>query len=251
MMLLYTMSIHNSFAQLVSNADALRKTNDVGNADFTGSKPDDVIVSTDSSENNGGLRTGLSPTGVWFGTLSPLALSLYTSGIARVTIQPTGIVNFLNSIDIKGTTTTEVLTITGGADIAEPFELSDEAKLTEGTVVIIDETQAGKLKISDKAYDTCVAGIVSGAGGIRPGLTLQQNEKLSGSVYITLVGRIFVRATATNGRIRPGDLLTTSNIPGHAMKVKDTTLSQGAIIGKALGSLNKGEGLVLVLVNLQ
>ena len=53
--------------------------------------------------------------------------------------------------------------------------------------------------------------------------------------------------------IKPGDLLTTSEVPGHAMKATDRERWDGAIIGKAMSSLESGEGLVLVLVlvNLQ
>ena len=58
-------------------------------------------------------------------------------------------------------------------------------------------------------------------------------------------------ADASKGPIQPGDLLTTSNTPGHAMKVTDYTRAQGATIGKAMGSLDEGQGLVLVLVALQ
>ena len=39
--------------------------------------------------------------------------------------------------------------------------------------------------------------------------------------------------------------------PGHAMKVADYTKTQGAIIGKALSSVDEGHRLVLVLVTLQ
>ena len=51
--------------------------------------------------------------------------------------------------------------------------------------------------------------------------------------------------------IQPGDLLTTSDTPGHVMKVSDHDKAQGSIIGKAMSSLDKGKGLVLVLVSLQ
>jgi len=44
-------------------------------------------------------------------------------------------------------------------------------------------------------------------------------------------------------------LLTTSDTPGHAMKVTDYPKAQGAIIGKAMSSLGQGRGLVLVLVS--
>ena len=45
--------------------------------------------------------------------------------------------------------------------------------------------------------------------------------------------------------------MTTSNVSGHAMKVTDHTKANGAILGKAMTSLEKGTGLVLVLVSLQ
>ncbi len=51
--------------------------------------------------------------------------------------------------------------------------------------------------------------------------------------------------------IKPGDLLTTSSTKGHAQKVLDPTQAIGAIVGKALGSLEKGKGKISVLVMLQ
>jgi hypothetical protein len=53
------------------------------------------------------------------------------------------------------------------------------------------------------------------------------------------------------GPIGAGDMLTTSNTPGHAMKVNDQARSQGATLGKAMSPLKSGKGLVLVLVSLQ
>jgi hypothetical protein len=46
-------------------------------------------------------------------------------------------------------------------------------------------------------------------------------------------------------------LLTTSATPGHAMKVSNHAKAQGAILGKAMSGLEKGRGMVLVLVTLQ
>ena len=68
---------------------------------------------------------------------------------------------------------------------------------------------------------------------------------------VALTGRVYALASACNGAIVPGDLLTTSDVPGHAMKATDRQRCNGAIIGKAMSSLTEGEGLVLVLVNLQ
>jgi hypothetical protein len=68
---------------------------------------------------------------------------------------------------------------------------------------------------------------------------------------VALTGRVYCWADASDGPIQPGDLLTTSNVPGHAMKVTDHGQAQGAIIGKAMTGLEASRGLVLVLVSLQ
>jgi hypothetical protein len=72
-----------------------------------------------------------------------------------------------------------------------------------------------------------------------------------GDYPVALTGRVYCWADAANGSIGPGDLLTTSDTPGHAMKVTDHAKAQGAILGKAMSSLENGKGLVLVLVSLQ
>ena len=92
---------------------------------------------------------------------------------------------------------------------------------------------------------------VSGANGVKPGITLHQEGALEGGQNVALSGRVYVLADASNGPIKPGDLLTTSNLAGHAMKVTNHAGAQGAILGKAMGSLQNGSGMVLVLVSLQ
>src|SRR5207249_466005 len=109
----------------------------------------------------------------------------------------------------------------------------------------------GKLKLSDQAYDNRVAGIVSGANGINPGIALHQDGALEGGQNVALSGRVYVLADATSGAIHPGDLLTTSDTPGHAMRVTEHAKAQGAILGKAMSALKEGKGMVLVLVTLQ
>ena len=153
-------------------------------------------------------------------------------------------------LDVRGTIRTGVLTITGGSDLAEPFLMS-AGGAAKGSVMVIDDDHPGRLKISDHAYDQRVAGIVSGANGINPGISLQQEGALEGGQNVALSGRVYVLADAAFGAIKPGDLLTTSSTPGHAMKAARHSRSQGAILGKAMGSLKEGRGMVLVLVTLQ
>lgn len=153
-------------------------------------------------------------------------------------------------LDVRGNTRTCVLTITGGCDLAEPFDTTT-AGIPPGSVVVIDPSQPGKLKLSEKPYDRKVAGVVSGANGVNPGITLSQSGVIEGGINVALTGRVYVQADASNGSIEPGDLLTTSDTPGHGMKVTDYAKAQGAIIGKAMSCLENGRGLVLILVNLQ
>ncbi len=150
----------------------------------------------------------------------------------------------------NGVTTVKVLTITGGADLAEPFKVGSHG-IRKGSVVVIDDQHPGQLMLSDRPYDTRVAGIVSGANGIHPGIALHQDDLMNGDQNVALSGRVYALADAAYGPISPGDLLTTSGTPGRAMKVTDHARAQGAILGKAMSSLKQGKGLVLVLVSLQ
>lgn len=144
------------------------------------------------------------------------------------------------------------ITIEGGADVAEPFEVSSPSgEIPQGSVVVIDEENPGLLKVSSQPYDTRVAGVLSGANGINPGIQMQQQGLLEGGKNVALTGRVYVLADAASGAIKPGDLLTTSATPGHAMKVSDRAKAQGAILGKAMTGLKEGQGMVLVLVTLQ
>ncbi|MBL9120824.1 MAG: hypothetical protein JNL80_13015 [Phycisphaerae bacterium] len=149
---------------------------------------------------------------------------------------------------------TPVLQITGGSDLAEGFDVAShgDVKPEAGMIVCIDPANPGKLVLSSKAYDRTVAGVISGANGIKPGMVMgQENSIANGLLPVALTGRVYVHVETSAGGIEPGDMLTTSDVPGFAMKVTDPNRCHGAIIGKAMSGLSEGErGLVLVLVNL-
>lgn len=158
----------------------------------------------------------------------------------------------------RGRVITQELEITGGADLSEQFDIHSAAAdgvavdAEAGMVVCIDPVNPGKLVVSSSAYDPTVAGVVSGAGGVRPGMLMgQRSSAADGAHPVALTGRVYVHCDASHGAIRPGDLLTTSATPGHAMKVSDPQRAHGAVLGKAMSSLDAGRGLVLVLVSLQ
>jgi hypothetical protein len=118
--------------------------------------------------------------------------------------------------------------------------------------VEIDPDNPGQLRKARGAYNKRVAGVVAGANGLSKGIVLGNLEGSEDHTPIAMSGRVWVYADATHEAIEPGDLLTTSDLPGHAMKASDPSRAHGAVIGKAMTRLEKGKtGMVLVLVNLQ
>jgi hypothetical protein len=152
-----------------------------------------------------------------------------------------------------GRVTVGELEIVGGADLSEPFRVTPgDVLVVPGMVMVIDDANPGFLRPCDSSYDAKVAGVISGAGGVNPGVLMsQKSTDADGSHPVALTGRVYVWADADVSPIKPGDMLTTSATPGHAQRALDKERSNGAVIGKAMSGLEKGRGLVLVLVNLQ
>jgi hypothetical protein len=134
------------------------------------------------------------------------------------------------------------------SDFAEHFDLAD-VETEPGTVTAID--QDGNLRPSIQPYDKKVAAVVSGAGNFRPAIVLGKQEQSSRRMAIALVGKVYCKVDANNSPIEVGDLLTTSATPGCAMKVADPFQAFGCVIGKALRPIQKGYGLIPILVSLQ
>jgi hypothetical protein len=139
--------------------------------------------------------------------------------------------------------------LTGAADCAEEFDIVGGEAIEPGTVMVLDDE--GALRPSAHAYDRRVAGVISGAGGYRPGIVLDKQASLGNRSPVALLGKVFCRVDARYGPIAVGDLLTTSDTPGHAMRATDPRQAFGAVIGKALRPLREGQGLIPVLIALQ
>lgn len=157
---------------------------------------------------------------------------------------------FRGNVIILGATSGDtILELGEGLDYAEEFDVSQKDGITPGSVLIIDPDNPGKLTVSHKAYDSRVAGIVAGAKGLGSGVRLGTGQS---DHDVALAGRVYCNVDASETDIEPGDLLTTSSLPGYAMKVTDYARTQGAILGKAMERLEKGQkGQILVLVTLQ
>jgi hypothetical protein len=133
-------------------------------------------------------------------------------------------------------------------DVAEEFEV-DDADVEPGTVVVFDSD--GRLSACRRAYDTKVAGVIAAAGTCRPAILLGRVAASGTRLPIALVGKTYCRAHARAAPIEVGDLLTTSDLTGCAMKASDPVRAFGAVIGKALKGLESGTGPIPILVALQ
>lgn len=136
-----------------------------------------------------------------------------------------------------------------GADCAEEFAVADAASAEPGTVMVLDDHE--NLSPSQSAYDRRVVGVVSGAGLYKPGIVLDGAHGGVNRSRIGLLGKVFCKVDADIAPVEVGDLLTTSETPGYAMKALDPERSFGAVLGKALKPLKSGQELIPILVALQ
>jgi hypothetical protein len=155
---------------------------------------------------------------------------------------------FEGKVTVTGDLTAHDVFVAGG-DCAEEFDIAEAVEREPGMVMVLN--QAGTLQPGQQAYDKRVAGVISGAGAYKPGLILDKRGSSEGRMPIALVGKVYCQVDAQYASIEIGDLLTTSPTPGHAMKASDPFKAFGAVVGKALSSLDAGQGLIPILIALQ
>jgi len=204
------------------------------------------VFGNSSSDKNAGVtgRNVGNGSGV-------VGLSLHNAGVFGRSEQAIGIVGeggdaaalFRGTVRVEGDITVSGDVVLSGADYAEALSTTDP-DIEAGNVVVLGPD--GGVHLCDRDYDTAVAGIVSGAGGVKPAIVLDRHE---GSADVALIGKVWCKADADPAPIRPGDLLTTSATIGHCRRVTEPARAFGAVIGKALTPLCSGQGLVRVLVS--
>ena len=160
-----------------------------------------------------------------------------------------GTVNPTAKLHVNGSIRTTGDIVLENADCAEEFDANPGAIVEPGTVMAL--TDEGDVAESKQPYDRRVAGVVTGAGAFKPAIVLDRRDDATDRVAIALLGKVFCKIDADYGAIAVGDMLTTSATPGHAMRASDPQRSFGAVLGKALGGLSAGRGLVPILVALQ
>lgn len=155
---------------------------------------------------------------------------------------------FEGNVAVSGTITVGGDVVLQNADCAEDFDVA-EIDLPAGTVVVMGGD--GNVQPCDSEYATNVVGIISGAGGLRPGITLDRRASAMPRMPVALMGKVYCKVDARLSPVSVGDLLTTSETCGHAMRASDPSRAFGSVIGKALGALAQGQGMIPVLVALQ
>jgi len=122
------------------------------------------------------------------------------------------------------------------ADLAERYEA--DAVYEEGTVLVIGGEK--EVTTTNQFADTRVAGIVSKTPAYMMNSAAGSDET---HPYIALKGRVPCKVL---GYVKKGDLIVTSSTPGYGCAA--SSVSAGAVIGKALGSQSEGLGIIEVLV---
>jgi hypothetical protein len=203
---------------------------------FTGTV--DVTAGTLKSKSlTTGLATGAGSDGTITGQWSLLSSSQidFTAGTLKSTTLTTGTDTNPGTIQgywsLSGTSRLQATY----ADLAEYYEGDQEYE--PGTVLIFGGDK--EVTTTVEMNDTRSAGIVT----TNPAYIMNQ-EQTGIKVCVALAGRVPCKVV---GRVRKGDLLTTSATAGYAVKATNPTL--GSIIGKALENKDYGEaGVIQVAV---
>ena len=113
------------------------------------------------------------------------------------------------------------------------------------------QIQSSRVLKSNISHDLAALEAQAGGRDKVAQLLIEGDPEIDMEVPLAVVGIVPCKVTAQNGPIREGDLLVTSSRAGYAMKGVDRRRMLGAVVGKALEPLDKGDGVIQVLVTLQ
>jgi hypothetical protein len=172
-----------------------------------------------------------------------------TAGASGGTIL-VGRVSGVNKFRVDGTGTVFATAYnTGGADFAESVEaVGGKDAYEPGDVLVIDRNKKRAVALASEPYSTRVAGIYSTQPGVLASPYVMDDPRKAAEIPLAVIGIVPCKVSDENGPIEAGDMLVTSSTPGRAMKGVDRNRMLGAVVGKALGPLPEGKGVIQVLV---
>lgn len=233
----------NNLAYKISGASNWANQNLIGHW-WTGSQ-DAISIQVPGGGANAANLVMLASGNVGIGTTSPSA-TLEIDGNIKLTSGSGASITFADG----SVQTTAYNGVACGGDFAESVDVTGNRKRFEpGDVLAIDPSRPGKFIKSSTPYSTSVLGVYS----TKPGVVGRRltGPKSPDEVPMAMVGIVPTKVSAENGSIHPGDLLVSSSTPGYAMRGTDRSRMLGAVIGKALGNLESGKGVIEVGVTLQ
>jgi hypothetical protein len=190
------------------------------------------------------------------------ASSSNANPVLKLNRHPSSTSNFIDGINWDGgVTSTRKFHIDGngtyiaGSDFAEVFEaVGGKEAFEPGDVVVVSENGKQSVEKSSHPYDTRVVGVYSTRPGVLGADKNGETRIDEHDIPVAITGIVPTKVCTENGAIRPGDLLTTAARSGYAMRATPHTINgvdvypTGTIIGKALETLQDGEGVMKVLI---
>lgn len=124
------------------------------------------------------------------------------------------------------------------ADVAEKY--AADQPYSPGTVLEIGGSN--EVTQTTQSVSSRIAGVVSTA----PALIMNATQETANTAIVALLGRVPCQVVGTVNR---GDLLCSSDVPGHAMALPANLYQPGVVIGKALCDHHSdGPGMIEVMV---
>jgi len=205
-----------------------------------------ILITSIQNNATAGLLINSSGN-IGMGTISPGA-KLEVDGNVKLTAGSGASITFADGT-VQSTAYTGV---TCGGDYAESVDvMGGRTNYEPGDLLVIDPQAPGRFLKSAEPYSTLVAGIYSTKPGTVGRRETSYAKTDTTAVPMAMMGIVPTKVTAENGPIKTGDLMVTSSMGGYAMRGTDRGRLTGAVVGKALGSLDSGTGMIEVLVTLQ
>jgi hypothetical protein len=162
-----------------------------------------------------------------------------------------------------GCTLLTIMQNTGTTDL-HPGQVASMSSAVTGPAMVGDQPLVG-VDIAQGAYNSAVVGVVAHrwvpADPNAPVGTILNTGYYDYDATTIKPGEYMgvattgaykeVQVSAANGPIHVGDLLATSDTAGVAMKATDKMQAVGATLGKAMGNLETGTGVVPVMLTLK
>ena len=115
--------------------------------------------------------------------------------------------------------------------------------LSAGDVVRVNDSGERVVRVR-KLGDPRIMGVITDTPGVVLG-----GQSRTGVVVVAVSGVVSCRVEAKDRSIRAGDLLVASAESGHARATEDP--EPGTVLGKALAPLEKGKGVIPVLLGVR